>query len=410
MKNNLEQAKNAFPVAILFIHLGDNWITGSESVLLNILKYLPGEKFLPILWCNSEILCQAAENIGVTTYRTRFSYFFTPESSRFRLRHYISLVADCVRLINTHNIKLIHCNGASPLQWSVPASIAKNVPILGYIHSEESRRKRFVFLTHFASHLVVLTKQARQLWLSDGLQNDRISVVFNGIDECRFLKNEISSINIPSKQRISQIDILQIGSLLKLKGHDLLLEAIAKLIIDKQDVRLFIAGDGPELEALTAQAKKLNIADRVYFLGRISNPKILYTSVDLMVLPSRSEAFPLVLLEAAYFAVPVIATRIGGIPEIIIDGVTGKLIEPDSRDALVDAIKEFIDNPFAARSLAEKSNQQYHQLFQLDAMINSIICIYETLLSTQIHPIVRILSGLNGLKIKMSEIIQCCKN
>ena len=142
------------------------------------------------------------------------------------------------------------------------------------------------------------------------------------------------------------------GRLARQKGFDLLLEALPAVVARHPGVRLLIAGDGPERPALTAQVARLELGGRVRFLGERSDLAALVAAADGFVLPSRSEGAPYVLLEAMALAVPVVATAVGGVAELLGSGSQGALVPAGDPAALARSIVELLQFPEAARQRA----------------------------------------------------------
>jgi glycosyltransferase involved in cell wall biosynthesis len=128
------------------------------------------------------------------------------------------------------------------------------------------------------------------------------------------------------------------------KGVDILLKAWAKVQHSMPQTVLRLVGDGPEMEALKSLAQELGITRFVEFRGAVSRERLapLYRKAELVIMPSRSEGFPLTLLEAGACGALSLATRVGGTPEVIEDGRTGFLVEPESVDALAAAIEDVV--------------------------------------------------------------------
>jgi glycosyltransferase involved in cell wall biosynthesis len=133
--------------------------------------------------------------------------------------------------------------------------------------------------------------------------------------------------------------LITVGSLVDVKGHRHLLEAIALLVRDGSRPTLDVVGDGPLRADLEAQARELGIDELVRFAGRKDKPDVAAAlrSADLFVLPSLWENLPCALLEALSTGLPVVATRVGGVPEVLDEG-DGILVEPGSAEALADAL------------------------------------------------------------------------
>jgi phosphatidylinositol alpha-1,6-mannosyltransferase len=159
--------------------------------------------------------------------------------------------------------------------------------------------------------------------------------------------------------------LLFVGRLVRRKGADLLIEAFGRLRADMPSVRLDIVGDGPELPNLIALARKLDLGDAVTFHGALFGRRLweVYAKAALLVLPSRQsaydvEGFGTVFLEAGMFGIPSIGTRTGGIPEAVVDGVTGKLVRDGNVGELGDAIKSLLDDPEEAERLGTNARAE----------------------------------------------------
>ena len=163
----------------------------------------------------------------------------------------------------------------------------------------------------------------------------------------------------------SEQHILFVGRLVWRKGADLLLTAFGQLRAELPSAKLDIVGDGPELSNLLALANKLGLGDSVTFHGALFGRRLweIYAEASLLVLPSRQsahdvEGFGTVFLEAGMFGVPSVGTRTGGIPEAVIDGVTGKLVQPEKTDELLSAMKSLLDDPRELERLGANARER----------------------------------------------------
>ncbi len=174
--------------------------------------------------------------------------------------------------------------------------------------------------------------------------------------------------------------LLCLGRLTDQKGFDLAIAALARLRTRCPRSRLIVAGDGPARDALKERALHLGVADRVQFLGWVAPPRVPETlrRATVVLVPSRGgEAFGLVALQAAQMARPVVAARTGGLPEVVADGKTGLLFDPDDAEGLAAAVGFLLERPEAItryglagreRALERFSGQryleEYHRLYQ----------------------------------------------
>lgn len=151
-------------------------------------------------------------------------------------------------------------------------------------------------------------------------------------------------------------EVLCVAALSRRKGHQVLLEAFAELLAHSPEARLTLAGDGPEREALERRTRELGIAESVRFLGAVAHDDVrdLYARADVFCLPSFAEGVPTVLMEAMAMELPVVATRVMGIPELVDEEHNGLLVSPARPDALAEALRRLL----ADRELAERLGRE----------------------------------------------------
>ncbi len=181
------------------------------------------------------------------------------------------------------------------------------------------------------------------------LPGPRVITVRNGIALARFAAPKRSPAEVRAELAVPAGVplLLAIGTLGRCKGQDLLIEALAQL---REPALLALVGEGAAQSALTAQAQRLGVADRVRFLGARRDVVDLLHAADLFVHAARWEGFGRVVAEAMAAGRPVLATRVGGVPEFVADGVTGRLVAPDSAPVLAGALTALLaDRGHAAR-------------------------------------------------------------
>lgn len=171
-----------------------------------------------------------------------------------------------------------------------------------------------------------------------------------------------------------------IASLTPEKGVDLLLEAVPGLAARYPGLRLCLVGDGPLRPALQEQAQRLGVADRVEFAGNVAEVRPYLAAFDLFVLSSRREGMGRVLLEAMAMSCPVVATRAGGIPELVRHGQNGYLVPPEDPAALKAAICELLQDPPQREALGQAGREAVRD-FGLEGMIDRVEELYLELLA-----------------------------
>ena len=181
-----------------------------------------------------------------------------------------------------------------------------------------------------------------------------------GVDTRRWTPAEM-----PAHNSAGTLRLLTLGRLHEIKGHDVLLRAVAELADEGYDVTLRLAGDGPERAALEALARDLGVADRVTFLGSVSEDEALrqMRASDAFALASNHEPLGVAYMEAMSVAVPTVGTATGGVAEIIDDGETGLLVPPGDPAALAHALRRLTDDPPMRQRLGEAGRRSIEQRF-----------------------------------------------
>jgi glycosyltransferase involved in cell wall biosynthesis len=199
--------------------------------------------------------------------------------------------------------------------------------------------------------------RSQLMTLSSSERWQHIHVVRCGVDPRVYLPPADRS---SSAQRA---EILFVGRLLHGKGLSLLFEAIARLRGRKLDVRASIVGDGPAREGFEGSARRLGLSDHVRFLGAVGQDDLtgLYARADVFCLPSFAEGIPVVAMEAMAMELPVVTTRIMGIPELVEDGVHGLLVPPGRVDRLTDALERLIRSPDERRRMGRAARWKVEQ-------------------------------------------------
>lgn len=222
-----------------------------------------------------------------------------------------------------------------------------------------------------ASVIAVAPKQADFLrdW---GIKDDRITVIPNAIPETQH-----NAFDAPDP---TPLRFVTAGRFSVEKAQDLLVTAFADLVGERGPVaKLTLFGEGPDLEATKAQAAELDVLEHVHFPGYSNDMAQVYRSADAFVLPSRSEGLPNVLLEAAMAGVPIIATRVGGVPDFLDDGALGDLVESESAPALTAAMLRRLDDPERSKQLAAAARERVLKDYSPTTKAAQMLKCYESL-------------------------------
>jgi glycosyltransferase involved in cell wall biosynthesis len=198
-----------------------------------------------------------------------------------------------------------------------------------------------------------------------------VRIVHNGVSRAEFK---------PIVAKTDATDLVFMGELRPVKGVDVLLDAIAGLRDAGRTVTATLVGDGPERDALQAKAAHLGLGNTVHFMPAMPGYKAL-TLGRVMVVPSRSESLPYVVLEAAAGGKPLITTRVGGIPEIY-GPLSNTLVPPVDAAALAGAIAKTLDHPDAMMEITDKLREQVQTSFSVDHMVDGVLAAYQSALET----------------------------
>jgi glycosyltransferase involved in cell wall biosynthesis len=207
-----------------------------------------------------------------------------------------------------------------------------------------------------------------------------LNVVYYGLDPIPFRSSIVrlrTDLGISPTEPVVGI----VGRLIDVKAHSYLIHAVRFLLNEIPSVHLVIIGDGKlrsYLESLTAQ---LGINEHVHFLGFRTDVSNLMGEFDILALPSLSEGFGLVLLEAMAAAKPIVATRVSAIPEIVVDGETGLLVPPRDPVALAQALRQLIMNPTLACDFGRCGRMRLEQRFTVQKMVEDTVRVYQSVLS-----------------------------
>lgn len=183
-----------------------------------------------------------------------------------------------------------------------------------------------------------------------------------------------------------EILVGSVGRLDLMKAHDLLIRAIAIV----KGVRVVILGEGEQRSALEKLAVDLGVSDRVDLLGWVDDPRTYLAHFDVIALPSRSEGFPLAVVEAMLAARPVVATRVGSVPEAVTEGETGLLIDKDDITGLATALCRLRDNPALRAQLGKRAREVAVTRFTVDQMTANYEHLWYKLVNTPKAPRLRV--------------------
>jgi glycosyltransferase involved in cell wall biosynthesis len=271
--------------------------------------------------------------------------------------------------------------------WALAAAGRRRPLVVGTVHSSRVRseedRELLRRLTPKMDHLIAVSRAIVRKLEDEGRVAAPISLIYNGVDLARYDEPEVcctlqAEYGIPAGAPVVGV----VARLEPEKGHPTLLDAWPLVLASVPNAHLLIVGEGSQREALEEQAANLaSVAfaapASVHFTGRRDDVPAVTAALDVAVLPSYREAQGLSILEAMALARPVVASAVGGIPEMVEDGRTGLLVPPRDPAALAAAITRLLlDHPFAD-TLGKAGKDLVHERFCVELMVRAVESIYD---------------------------------
>lgn len=235
------------------------------------------------------------------------------------------------------------------------------------------------FTINCAQAIITPSSAYKSLLSGKGVAPDKIKVVPYGIDLGRFHPNNDGSWFKKKYGCDGSRVILSVGRLNYQKGFSYLIKAMPNVLRHFSDVKLVIVGEGEDLAYLRGISKRLGLEESILFTGAMSSSEIpeAYAAADVFVLPSIFESFGIVLIEAQATGKPVVCTRVGGVPEAVVDGKTGLMVEPQKPDELTNAIIAILSDRKMAKSIGERGRRYVEDKFGWDSIVDEVVNLYE---------------------------------
>ena len=254
--------------------------------------------------------------------------------------------------------------------------------VVSTIHSSRVRcvedRETLRQLTPLMDRLIVVSKAIEQKIADEGRRGAPVSLIYNGVDLQRYNHQQPCCTLHDDYHIDPEAPIVGVVARLEAeKGQRTLLDAWPLVLEAVPNAWLLVVGEGSERDSLEAQAELAGISGRVVFTGRREDVPAVTAALDIAVLPSYREAQGLSVLEAMALSRPVVASAVGGIPEMIEDGVSGLLVPPHDCEALAAAIVRLLTDHPLADTLARRGHDVVHERFCIELMVKSVSDLYD---------------------------------
>jgi glycosyltransferase involved in cell wall biosynthesis len=279
------------------------------------------------------------------------------------------------RLFKLLRPEILHVNlhHLGSCQWTL--LVARTVPSIRVVAVEHSlvpagslssRLLKRLTSRLLHAHVAVGERSAREVERIVGLRRGQVSTIHNGVHKRR---------PVAHNGQAGRLQLGWIGRFDRAKGIDVLLDAL----VDVPEATLLLVGEGDEEPALRAQVARLALDDRVEFRAWSDDARAELDAVDVFVLPSRSESFPLTVLEAMIVALPVVASDVGSVSEAVVDGKTGLLVPPDDAPALSAALRSLADDPELRARMGRAGREVANGRFDVPTMTRQYEALYVAL-------------------------------
>ncbi len=367
--------------------IATNFYGGPEKQIVEHLKRLNRAHYQGILASYLEgnspnETLEQAQRSGLKNYEI-------PMSGRLDIR----ALWELNRLLRQGKIDLLCTHGykSSVMGWW--AGKKAGIPVLVFSRGYTAENAKVAFYEWLerrvlsrVSGIVFVSEGQRERLKSFGIKGKQSWVVRNAVSVDSYVNPKRLDLRKEVFERLRILNaaamVVSAGRLSPEKGHRFLVEAVGMLRGSSNNTHFVFCGDGPCQEDLEIRSKELGVSENCHFVGFRRDLKEIFQVMDLMVLPSLTEGLPNVVLEAFACAKPIVATRVGGVPEIVENGINGLLLPPERPDLLADAIKNCLASPEKMKQMGEAGYRKVKSEFTFESQSQKLEAIYNEVLNS----------------------------
>ena len=368
----------------IFYCIADSSLTGAPRHLLSLIDNLDGKDFTVSVIVPQGPLADELKSRNIPV-------FLVP----MKRRSDMAAIKAIEKLLKKYDPDIIHAHGSRAGLFARLA--AKDLPIK-VVYTEHTRTPEFklanpvldwghikasTMLGKFTDMHIAVSNAVKNFLLNNKIAKPHtITTIYNGIEQKPSDQIDTDTLNIINKYGLKKKDVLigTIGSLNLQKDTATLIKAMPKIIKKLPSAKLIIVGSGPLKYKLQKLVKKLNLTGKVIFTGSIKDISSILQLFTVFVLPSKSEAFGISILEAMRANVPVIATRVGGIPEVVTHNQNGILIQPNNFKVLASTVVRLLNDKKLQRKII-KNGLDTVKKFSSNKMVNETAKLYKKLIN-----------------------------
>lgn len=317
------------------------------------------------------------------------------EAFEQRKRYDLSVVKRLLTEIKEGKYDIVHCHGARANFMAFLLRFFHRVPTVTTIHSDykldfqDNRYKDLVYTNintialKFIDYYIGVSESFKNMLIDRGFNKNKIFTVYNGI-EMNLIKDLNNPVDFLKRYNITTgEDTILVGTLARLhpvKGIDVLVKGAKKVLEQRTNVKFLIGGDGTEGPMLKELTKELGIEDDVLFLGFVDEPISFFNAIDINTITSHSESFPYVMMEGGALKKPIVASNVGGIGDLVVEGETGFLFEDGDYGRLAYQLIKLIDDVELRKELGENLYSSVSKNYSSESMASKHISIYKQIL------------------------------
>jgi len=366
---------------VLYIH-GFTRLGGAERALLRLADAIRQTGVEPlVLWPKSDRGFPWLRSRGI-----RVAGIKVPVGThRLSLLVFPLMLARVLRFVAPAKIDLVHVNNYRSVHFGRMVSRWTKVPLVCHVRELITPKKMRQYRLRASDALIAVSGAVAHALIGGGMPADRVTTIRSGIPLIGTLR-EGEGQAVRDGLGILQDDPVVgiVAHVLPHKGFDDLVRALALIQKKHPRVRCLVVGEAPRkryLRELLDLAERLSVRDRLVLVGFQDEVAPLLNAMDLFILPSHTEGLPITILEAMAAGRPVVATSVGGIPEVVRDGETGILIHSRDPEGLAEAVIRLLEAPRLARAMGEEGRKRVEALFTMEAEAGRTSMVYRQVLA-----------------------------
>jgi sugar transferase (PEP-CTERM/EpsH1 system associated) len=369
-------SRSPIPILHLIVELS---IGGAQTALYNLLSHLDRQRYKPQVAClynGDGAIAQKIQSIDVPVIDLGMKSKYRLDAF-WRLYHMI-----CIQHPTILHTWMFHAN--------IPGRMIGHLAGVPRIITSERTMGQEGRVRRWLNHSTIRLAD-RVVCVSQGVANFAIETIRLPANKIVVIRNGIALeqfVNLPTQPEAranyhfpdGALIIGAIGRPRAVKGYPILVEAFVRLAQTHPSTHLVFVGDGPERPKLVEQARGAGLSDRVTFIADQPDVPGLLPALDILALPSLFEGMPNVVIEAMAAGLPVVATAVGGTPEVVIDGETGLLVPPSDPEALANALSKLLREPDLRQRMGQSGRQRAFEQFNILHTVQQTQALYESLI------------------------------